>query len=406
MNDLQQAFTEGIFMSRIQEEQLNGYTLYTASVGKEQLLVTACVTENMDDKQVCESIYEKIGRIIHENGMHMVLERIFGDLSIEDQILAARQTGLERAGESAADPVTYIQGHPLMNEGLAGLQVRAVRPSAPDKIWTIQYEGEIHGQGWRRNGTSYLLIQNIHGGQADDQSRQAQTFRMFERVRAILESQGASYRHVVRTWIYLSNILDWYSLFNEVRNDRYQAYGLIQDHQLDRSRAEKIYLPASTGIEGDNAAGTSGTMDVLAVVNGPNAHAEIFPIHGLKQKSAFRYGSAFSRAIVIREPDVTQILVSGTASIDESGNSVYRGDMRSQILKTFEVVEALISTEGATLNHIAKTTVFLKNRHDLDIYLKTLDEIGLENFPAILVQADVCRPELLFELDAVAVIDG
>ena len=391
-------------MSRIHENRQNGYTLYTASAGNEQLLITACVTENTDNAAVCESIYEKIGREIHDRGMHMVLERIFGDLSIENQILAARQTGLEKAGESAADPVTYVQGHSVMNNGLAGLQVRAVRPSGPDKIWTIEQDDEIHGQGWRRNGTTYLLIQNIHGGQAGQaQSRREQTFRMFERVRTILESQGATYRNVVRTWIYLSHILDWYPVFNEVRNDRYRAYGLIQD-EPDRSGAEKIYLPASTGIEADNAAGTVGTMDVLAVVNGPGAHAEIYQISGLKQKSAFRYGSAFSRAMVIREPDATQILVSGTASIDESGNTVYMGDMRSQILKTFEVVEALISTEGATLNHIAKSTVFLKNRKDLDIYLKTLEETGAENFPAVVVQADICRHDLLFELDAVAVM--
>ena len=386
---------------------MNGYHLYTHLLGQEQLLITACVMKNTDNAAVCESIYEKIGRKIHERGMHMVLERIFGDLSIENQILAARRTGLEKGGESAADPVTYIQGRSLINNGLAGLQVRAVRPSRPDKIWTIEHEGEIHGQGWRRNGTTYLLIQNIHGGQTQGgQSRREQTFRMFERVRTILESQGATYRNVVRTWIYLSHILDWYPVFNEVRNDRYQAYGLIQDQGSDRARAEKIYLPASTGIEADNAAGTSGTMDVLAVVNGPDAHAEIFPISGLKQKSAFRYGSAFSRAMVIREPDATQILVSGTASIDDAGNTVYKGDMRSQILKTFEVVDALISTEGAALNHIVKSTVFLKNRNDLDIYLKTLDETGVKNFPAVLVQADVCRHDLLFELDAVAVMES
>jgi len=393
-------------MNQARIERQDGYTIYSTKLGNRQMVFTASITDlNADSIALCESIYEHIGRQIHQTKMHMVLERIFGKLDDENQIQTARKTGLEKTGESPSDPFTFIQGSPIISTGLAGIQVRAVDATNPDKIWPISYEGEIRGQGWRRNGTTYLLLQNIHGTAANqDNSRKAQTIRMFDRVLEILKSQGADYRHVVRTWIYLSDILDWYPLFNKVRNEKYQEFGLIQNQAVP-SKAESIYLPASTGIQGDNHMGAAGTMDILAVVPGNDSCSEVIAISGKKQKSAFRYGSAFSRAMVIREPDVTQILISGTASISEEGKTLYKGDSRAQILKTLDVVDALVSSEGATLQDIAKATVFLKHQKDYETYLKAMDEYGLSDFPAVVVQADICRSDLLFELDAVTVLD-
>ncbi len=387
-------------------KHFQGYTLHSTYLGKEQLFITAHVNGETDSYQdICESIYHQIGESVHKAGMHIVLERIFGNLNVRGGILEARRRALESSGESPYDPVTFVQGRPVINPDFAGIQLRAVRPTQPDRIWKISMNGEPFGQGWRRNGTTYLLLQNIHGAsEQGDNSRKAQTARMFDRTLEILKTQGADYRHVVRTWIYLSKILDWYGEFNEVRNLKYQAFSLIQDPSEDKSTAERIYLPASTGIEGDNPASACGTMDVLALIQNDNSHTEIIPITGKKQRSAFRYGSAFSRAMALREEDATQILLSGTASIDESGETVYKGDTRAQILKTLEVIGALLGTEGADLKNIAKATVFLKNRHDYELYLKTMEESGLPHLPAVVVEADVCRHDLLFELDAVAVL--
>ena len=58
-----------------------------------------------------------------------------------------------------------------------------------------------------------------------------------------LEAGGLSYQDVVRTWIYVSSILDWYADFNSARRLVFCRAGL-----LDGSRSR--WLPASTGIEG------------------------------------------------------------------------------------------------------------------------------------------------------------
>jgi enamine deaminase RidA (YjgF/YER057c/UK114 family) len=120
----------------------------------------------------------------------------------------------------------------------------------------------------------------------------------------------------------------------------------------------------------------------------------------MKQKSPYRYGSAFSRSIIIRDNNLTYIMLSGTAAIDDQGKSLYPGDTRAQTRKTIDVVEALIAKEGGKLRDICEATAFLKRAEDISIYDKVIAEYGLENMPAICVVADVCRDELLFELDA------
>ncbi|MBN2103480.1 hypothetical protein JW835_05505 [bacterium] len=394
-------------MSKQYIEPFNGFTLYTSHIGKEQLFITASVNDDTKNcHSLCESIYQTITQKIQNTGMQIVLERMFGCLNEAGPLIQARASGIKKSGGVLHEPFTYIQGRPIGNTGLAGIQMRAVRPSLPEKIWPIIHENTIYGHGWKRNGTVYLLLQDIHGSLPhSNNTRKSQAIHMFEKASDILKEQNATYRNVVRTWIYLSDILDWYGMFNDARNEKYEEFGLIRDPQKDRSDAEKIYLPASTGIQGDNPSGAAGTMDVLAIIQGEDACSEIVPITGKKQNSAFRYGSAFSRAMAVREIDATQILVSGTASIDEDGRTMFQGDTRAQILKTIEVVDALISQEGAALKDISKATVFLKNINDYEVYLKAIDECGLPDFPAVVVQADICRSDLLFELDAVAALD-
>jgi enamine deaminase RidA (YjgF/YER057c/UK114 family) len=120
----------------------------------------------------------------------------------------------------------------------------------------------------------------------------------------------------------------------------------------------------------------------------------------VRQKDAFEYCSAFSRGVWIREPDMTQVQVSGTAAIDERGKSLFPNDCRAQIFRTFDTIEALIAPTGASLKDICQATVFLKRAQDLPVYRQAAAERGLADLPAVCVVADVCRDDLLFEVDA------
>lgn len=382
----------------------DGFTIFITTVDRYQTFITATVTDkNIDPTPTCEKIYHKIWDYLTQSTMDIVLERIFGSIGVESDIIKTRYKVLRQYNARQESPVTYIQGNPFWGEGLAGIQIRAIHSNKTDKgVWTIYNNGNPCGRGWKYNGATFLILQNIHGyvEQNKSEDRARQTNRMFDNANQILNAQGAKFQNVVRTWIYLSDILDWYAEFNKVRTAKYQKLHLIQDPSEDKTKAEQIYLPASTGIQGDNPIGASGTMDIYAIIPESENSVGIKPSTGIKQKSAFRYGSAFSRAMCVKEPECINILVSGTAAIDDEGKSLYPGDAYAQINKTLEIVNALIENEGANIKDICKATAFLKRPEDVPVYQKVMEEHRLKDLPAVCVVADICRDELLFELDA------
>jgi enamine deaminase RidA (YjgF/YER057c/UK114 family) len=228
---------------------------------------------------------------------------------------------------------------------------------------------------------------------------QRETNRMLDRAQRLLQENQATYTDVARTWIYLADILDWYPEFNDVRNVKYGEWGLMPDPKS--AAAAEIRLPASTGIRGDNPTGAACTMDLLAISAPPHLRPKILQMTNHRQKDAFQYGRAFSRGACIQEVDQTSVHISGTAAIDERGQSLFADDMVAQTRRTLENIDALLDPVGINFGQIATATVFVKRRQDTELFRQVLAERGHQDLPAVCVIADVCRPELLFEMDAV-----
>ena len=230
---------------------------------------------------------------------------------------------------------------------------------------------------------------------------------MFDRAEEALEACGATYHDVVRTWIYLSDILDWYEEFNVARNEKYDELGIMPDVSTGasgRDQGKPLCLPASTGIAAENPDGAACAMDVLAIIAPDSRQVEVEQMTNVKQKDAFVYGSAFSRGACIREPDVTSISISGTASIDQQGLTTHTGNVRGQIVSTLDNIESLIAEKGATLQDICQASVFIKHPEHLAVYREVAADRGLADMPAICMNTDICRDDLLFEIDGVAVV--
>lgn len=376
------------------------YKIYSTILGGNQAYISASVNDfGTDVALLTEQIYRELMRLLQKDGFQIVHERIFASLEYEKSILTARGKVFNSLGVPTESPYTFIQGNPIKARGLAGIQLRAFNPEqSGDKIWTLYERNKPVGRGWIRNGAAFRMLQNICANSAG-LDRYHQACDMFDRAHDILKADGLSFKNVLRTWIYLSKILDWYGDFNRARNARFTEFGLLGLSEKENREAEQIYLPASTGILGENPMGAAGVMDVFAVA--PNSkNITIAHTTGVQQMSPYRYGSAFSRAVTLKEVDVTHILLSGTASIDEHGKTVYRDDMRAQIRKTFDVVAALINKEGASLRDINELTVFLKDENDMDLYWHVAEELKVIDLPAVFMVADVCRVDLLFEIDA------
>ncbi|MGC9224108.1 MAG: Rid family hydrolase [Terracidiphilus sp.] len=125
---------------------------------------------------------------------------------------------------------------------------------------------------------------------------------------------------------------------------------------------------------------------------------------------AYCYGkpSSFSRGMRIDIGEVTILLISGTASIDENGQSVHIGDFRAQMRRTLANITGLLASEGCTWHDIVRTTCYLRDiERDYEAFNEErtafFKEQGLDPLPASTgIQAILCRPELLIEIEAIA----
>ena len=119
--------------------------------------------------------------------------------------------------------------------------------------------------------------------------------------------------------------------------------------------------------------------------------------------------SSFSRGMrVALGGGAIMLLISGTASIDEQGATVHVGDLGAQCRGALQNIAALLASEGATWKDIVRTTCYLR---DIDRDYAQFNEErtafykeqGLDPLPASTgVQAKLCRPELLVEIEAIA----
>jgi enamine deaminase RidA (YjgF/YER057c/UK114 family) len=106
---------------------------------------------------------------------------------------------------------------------------------------------------------------------------------------------------------------------------------------------------------------------------------------------------------------VVMLLISGTASIDENGQSVHIGDFRAQTRRTYQNITALLESEGATWKDVVRTTCYLRDiERDYAAFNEErtafYKEQGLDPLPASTgIQAILCRPELLVEVEAMAI---
>ena len=122
-----------------------------------------------------------------------------------------------------------------------------------------------------------------------------------------------------------------------------------------------------------------------------------------RQCEAYDYGSAFSRGMTVRFGQDRLLFASGTASIDDQGRTVHVGDSEGQNRETFAAVDTLLRHQGAAFEDVATGVLFFKQRRDLDAW-RELRRLGvIPEIPAISVFADVCRHDLLFELEVTAV---
>ncbi|MBD3377800.1 hypothetical protein GF406_22410 [candidate division KSB1 bacterium] len=233
----------------------------------------------------------------------------------------------------------------------------------------------------------------INGLQPADRSasRDTQTNCLMDSIQAILQANEFDMTDIVRTWFYNDDILSWYSSFNNIRTGFYQKTGII-DHRIPASTGVGIYHPESI----------ASVAHILAVKAKQEA-VRIETVDSPLQCPATRYGSSFSRAAVMKYNGFNHLYVSGTASIDSQGNTVYVNDLEGQIQKTYEVVAEILSSCQMSYTDVVSGVIYLARYEDIDFFEEFADSQKLPVFPAILAENIVCRGDLLFEIEVEAI---
>jgi enamine deaminase RidA (YjgF/YER057c/UK114 family) len=99
------------------------------------------------------------------------------------------------------------------------------------------------------------------------------------------------------------------------------------------------------------------------------------------------------------------VFLSGTASIDASGDIVHEGDVVKQLGRTMENIEALLANAGANAGDLVSLLVYLRDPADGEVIGQALHE-RLGGVPFVLLHAPVCRPGWLVEIEGVAIVSA
>lgn len=244
------------------------------------------------------------------------------------------------------------------------------------------------------------------------------TICSYQHLRRLLPAGGARLDQVIRTWLYLGDIVDdngpmqRYKELNRGRTDVYDGVAFMAERLPETYSNGPVY-PASTGI------GTEGRglyISALALVS-DNDDVIAVPLENPRQTAAFAYCASyspkspkFSRALALCCGNATTLFISGTASITNS-ETVHIGDVVGQTHETLDNIAALIGEDnlaghklpgrGTTLDHLGVIRVYIKNRADYPA-VHAACEARLPTVPKVYVVADVCRPDLLVEIEGIA----
>ena len=369
-------------ISRLHRAGLDLMAIASSPISEFHLTVTP------EKRESAKDLAHRLADILHEREATVVRQIVFG--SANEQ--AATIASLRQALEDPTLPVTWVEGASCTGGAIAGMQVHAIAGATVQTIGC----GELPvGRVWDDAVATHCVLGAL-GPTHCPASAPAQTRQTFENLQAGLAQAGMTMKDVARTWFFLDDILSWYSDFNRARNDFFA-----------QSELRPGSVPASTGVSGRNASGTALTLAAWAVRAQEANYRAVEFVASPKQCPAPAYGSAFSRAVEIHSAGFRQLLVSGTASIGPDGKTEHVDDVRAQIELSMQVVTAILASRGMALADVSRATAYFKSPTDAPMFKHWLTRHAQSEMPVILTACDICRDNLLFEieLDAIGAAD-
>jgi enamine deaminase RidA (YjgF/YER057c/UK114 family) len=314
-----------------------------------------------------------------------------------EPVRAARERVLKACEAPSHRPaVTEIEQAPLSGRALE-VSVQAVLPLRAGPPLRVDTFAARRGCGCAECARSHGLRVQVGdefrlyaGGLYGAGDAYRQTLAMFAVAEDLLHQAGMEFRDVVRTWIHLREIERDYADLNRARRAFFEARGIAP-------------APASTGIGGGPVPkGHDLCLGVYAVRAARPLLRTVMNAPTLNEAAS--YGSDFARGMRIAETNKVALHVSGTASIDEAGRTAHPSELEAQADRMLRNVAALLEGQGAGFGDVVSAVTYLKRAEDAERLRRKLHEAGFEGFPNALVEAPICRPELLCETEALAIL--
>ncbi|MGL5681602.1 MAG: hypothetical protein ACRDDZ_00940 [Marinifilaceae bacterium] len=252
-----------------------------------------------------------------------------------------------------------------------------------------------------------IIVSGICGSIRD--SILSQCTCSFVKLEQILKAEGMRTNHIVRQWNYIERITAM-----QDEHQHYQDFNDIRTLFYDKVEWNNGY-PAATGI-GMQHGGI--IIDINAVLPKDDV-LTITPINNEKQIAAHQYSDGvllgesakkttpkFERAKSVTTSETGTLYISGTAAI-RGEESILDMDITTQSRITMENIEYLVSEEKLKSESIAccekqymLLRAYIKEEKDMEGAKAYLSEYYPE-IPTIYLLADVCRDELLIEVEGV-----
>ena len=306
-------------------------------------------------------------------------------------------------------PVTLIPQY-LLPEG--GLSVAIYALDGQVEVQTALQDGVCYGK--IEDGEQSLLFIEAIAASDFASSVKQQSEEVFDRLDAILTAHGFTVSDIVRQWNYIGSIVD-----SREGKQNYQEFNDARTIYYSRGQWQNGY-PAATGI---GAEGEGIIVGCIAFKSSNDAVRAIYPIDNPLQVAAHVYSKRvlidnatdamkstpkFERAKVIQTPRGACCFVSGTAAIRGEKSADF-STAEEQTVMTIENIEHLVSAEnlqryGCEPHKLkyAQIQVFIKNAEDYWQVKQIVDAAYREITPLYTI-ADVCRSELLVEIEGILI---
>ena len=197
--------------------------------------------------------------------------------------------------------------------------------------------------------------------------------------------------HCVRIWFFVQDIDRNYAGVVKARNEVF----------LTQNLTSETHFIASTGIGGGNPQVESLVLMDAYAVDGLQPGQMHYLYARTHLNPTYEYGVSFERGTYVDYGDRRKVYISGTASINNKGEILYEGDIRQQTTRMLENVEMLLKEADCSYDDVDQMTVYLRDPADYEVVKEMYDE-RFPSTPKVLVNAFVCRPGWLIEMECMA----